>query len=212
MSGSLSIELDPGPVDRTPADVAVVLLFASERPLRGSTGRADWRLCGRLSQLLASGKLAGAPGEAALISSTGGLRAPLLLVLGAGPRAAFDAPRLETLTKDGVCRALGLGARSIAFPFPDGVLGDLALEHHAEALLGAAAAGVASRSGATELVLRVVVPRNEARRTAEALRAARPPDLPPAISLRLPRPPGPRPAGAAAGTARALPSGRQLVK
>ncbi len=212
MSGSLSIELDPGPVDRTPADVAVVPLFASERPLRGSSGRADWRLCGRLSQLLVSGKLAGAPGEAALISSTGGLRAPLLLVLGAGPRAAFDAPRLEALTQDGVCRALGLGARSIAFPFPEGTLGGLALEHHAEALLGAAVAGLASRRGATQLVLRVVVPRDEARRTAEALRAARPADLPPAISLRLPRPPGPRPAGAAPSPAAALPSGRQPVK
>ncbi len=212
MSGSLCIELDAGPVDRTPADVAVVPLFASERPLRGSSGRADWRLCGRLSQLLVAGKLAGAPGEAALISSGGGLRAPLLLVLGAGPRAAFDAPRLEALTQDGVCRALGLGARSIAFPFPEGTLGGLALEHHAEALLGAAVAGLASRRGATQLVLRVVVPRDEARRTAEALRAARPADLPPAISLRLPRPPGPRPAGAAARPAPGLRSNRQPVK
>jgi hypothetical protein len=211
VSGSLSIEFDPGPVDQTPADVAMVPLFASDRPLRGSAGRADWRLCGRLSQLLASGKFAGAAGEAALISSTGGLRAPLLLVLGAGQRADFDAPRLEALTRDGVCRALGLGARSIAFPFPDGMLGGVALEHHAEALLGAAAAGVATRQGATELVLRVVVPRDEVRRTAEALRAARPADLPPAISLRLPKGPGPHPAGAP-GSSGPPGSGRQLVK
>ena len=212
MSGSLSIELDPGPVDRTPAEVAVVPLFGSERPLRGSAGRADWRLCGRLSELLAAGKLAGAPGEAALIASSGGLRAPLVLVLGAGSRAAFDAPRLEALTKDGVCRALGLGARSIAFPFPDGALGGVALEHHAEALLGGAAAGLASRGGATELLLRLVVRPGEARRAAEALCAARPADLPPALSLRLPSLPAPRPAGAPTGSAPAPSSGRQPVK
>jgi hypothetical protein len=212
MSGSLSIELDPGPIDRTPADVAVIALFASERPLRGGSGRADWRLCGRLSELLVSGKLAGTPGEAALISSGGGLRAPLLLVLGAGPRAAFDAPRLHALTRDGVCRALNLGACSIAFPFPDRTLGGLALEQHAEALRGAAAAGVASRRGATQLVLRLVVPRDEARRTAEALRAVRTADLPSAISLRLPRPPGPRPAGVPAGLAPAFRNARQPVK
>ena len=212
MSGSLAIEFDPGPVDRTPADVAMVPLFASDRPLRGSAGRADWRLCGRLSQLVASGRLAGAPGEAALIASTGGLRAPLLLVLGAGPRATFDAPGLEALIRDGVCRALGLGARTIAFPFPDAALGGVALEHHAEALLGAAAAGVATRPGATELLLRVVVPRDEARRTAQALRVARPAELPPAISLRLPRAATPAPAGASHGSSSASSSGRQLVK
>ena len=47
--------LAPGPIERVRADVAVVPLFAGERPLRAAAGRVDWRLCGRLSHLFARG-------------------------------------------------------------------------------------------------------------------------------------------------------------
>ena len=43
------LALAPGPIERIRADVAVVPLFAGERPLRAAAGRVDWRLCGRLS-------------------------------------------------------------------------------------------------------------------------------------------------------------------
>src|SRR5215468_4661081 len=54
--------LAPGPIERVRADVAVVALFAGERPLRAAAGRVDWRLCGRLSHLFAAGRLSGAIG------------------------------------------------------------------------------------------------------------------------------------------------------
>ena len=87
MSRELEIEVDPASVERARADLVVVPLFSMERPLRGGAARADWRLCGKLSALLAAGRLAGAPGEAALLSTFGGLRTPLLLGLGVGGRA-----------------------------------------------------------------------------------------------------------------------------
>ena len=49
MSRELEVEVDPASVERVRADVAAVPLFAGERPLQGSAGRADWRLCGSLS-------------------------------------------------------------------------------------------------------------------------------------------------------------------
>ena len=76
--------LAPGPIERVRADVAVVPLFANERPLRAAAGRVDWRLCGRLSHLFAAGRLAGAVGEAVLIPGGGGISAPRILGLGAG--------------------------------------------------------------------------------------------------------------------------------
>ena len=91
MSRALAVDVDHVALERAPADLAVVPLFEQERPLRGGAGRADWRLCGKLSALIAAQRLTGASGEAALLASFGGLRAPLLLVLGAGPRAAIGA-------------------------------------------------------------------------------------------------------------------------
>ena len=38
MSATLTVELDPGPIERTGADVIVVFFFDSDRPLRGGPG------------------------------------------------------------------------------------------------------------------------------------------------------------------------------
>ncbi|HEY5658955.1 MAG TPA: hypothetical protein VIY27_14295, partial [Myxococcota bacterium] len=78
MKPQLILSLAPDSIDRIEADVAVVALFRDERPLRGSASRIDWRMCGRLSQLLRDERFAGNPGEAALFPGQGGLRAPML--------------------------------------------------------------------------------------------------------------------------------------
>jgi len=87
MSG-LVLRLAAGPIERVSADVAVVPLFAGERPLRDTAGRIDWRLCGRLSHLFAARRLDGASGEAVLVPGGGGVRARLVLGLGLGERPA----------------------------------------------------------------------------------------------------------------------------
>jgi hypothetical protein len=88
--------LAPGPIERVPADVAVVALFAGERPLRAAAGRVDWRLCGRLSHLFASGRLTGVEGEAVLIPGGGGMRAPRVMGVGFGERARADRARVDS--------------------------------------------------------------------------------------------------------------------
>lgn len=185
MSRELEIEVDPASVERTRADLVVVPLFSMERPLRGSAARADWRLCGKLSALLAEGRLAGAPGEAALLSTFGGLRTPLLLVLGAGERAAFDARRFEVFAHDAVSRGLAIRAGVLALPLPEDPLGQPAHERRAAALLAGAATAVAEAAPPVELLLRLLVPREEVVHSAELLRRARPPRLPESVALRL---------------------------
>ena len=59
MSGSLRLCVDTSPFERVPADLAVAGFFSDERPLRGAAGRADWRLCGTISELLVSGRMRG---------------------------------------------------------------------------------------------------------------------------------------------------------
>ena len=103
---SVVVELDTNPLERVPADLVVVGFSPDDRPLRGSAGRADWRLCGELWRLVSSRKLTGKLGQAALLSATGSLRSPLFLGLGHRAELAIDSWR--DLGRDVVRRALDL--------------------------------------------------------------------------------------------------------
>jgi hypothetical protein len=183
MSATLTVDLDPGPVERTAADVAVVFFFDSDRPLRGGAGRADWRLCGQLSRLILSGKLTGAPGEAVLLQTGGGLAAPLLIGLGLGPRETFDARACEALGREAVTRARRLGAGTVALPLPDPHAGDLDLSARIDALVAGAAAALAEASA--DLRLRLVPPLAEVARAQKAVADLVAKRRPPSVDLRL---------------------------
>ena len=183
MSATLTVELDPGPIERTGADVIVVFFFDSDRPLRGAAGRADWRLCGQLSQLILSGKLTGAPGEAVLVPTGGGLAAPLLIGLGLGRRNTFDVDACEALGREAVARAQRLGARTVALPLPDPHAGDLELRERIDALVTGAVRALAELS--VDLRLRLVPPLAEVARAQKALANLTPKHRPPTVALRL---------------------------
>lgn len=186
MSRELEIEVDAASVERARADVAAVPFFAGEKPLRGGVGRADWRLCGKLSDLVASGRLSGEPGQAALLATFGGLKVPLLLVLGAGPREEFDVVRFRQLTREAVARALALRAQALALPFPEDGAGGVAQERRVAALVAGAAEAVAAAASPVELRLRVLVPREELTRAADLLRRVPGAAIPETVALRLP--------------------------
>jgi len=210
MSLELTLQVDASPLERARADLVVAPLFAGERPLRGSASRADWRLCGTLSALVAGGRLAGRSGEAALVASFGGLRAPLLLVLGAGPRAAFDLGAYRALVGDAVRRTLALRVRHLALPFPGEAPDSEPPERLAAALLAGAAQAVGAATPPLELSFKLLVAREELARTAELLRRARPGPIPDQVALRLPT----RATGASSEAAGRdfAPRGTQLIK
>jgi hypothetical protein len=67
----------------------VLSFFSDERPLRGAAGLCDFRLCGRLSRLLARGKVKGEFGESTLYPPRK-LGFPQLLLFGLGPGERFS--------------------------------------------------------------------------------------------------------------------------
>jgi hypothetical protein len=207
LSQELSIAIEASTIERTSADLVTVPLFEDERPLRGGAGRADWRLCGKLSALLVAGEIAGARGEAALVATFGGLRTPLLLVVGAGSRESYDARAFEAQAGEATRRAIALRVGSLALPFAAEGVGASAQELRASGLIAAAAAAMAEAEAGYELQLRLLVAKEEATRAADLLRRARPGRLPEGVALRLP-------AAAPAATAApaAAPRGQQLVK
>jgi hypothetical protein len=186
VSAALAVELETGPIERLRADLVIVPFTSTERPLRGAAGRADWRLCGRLSRLIAEGRVEGHAGEAVLLPGGGGLRAPLVLALGRGPAASPGPAAAAAFARDAVGRALALRAQTLALALPASELGDLALRPCLEAIVAGAAEALADQGEGASLRLLLVGSSEEGPRLLEALRAARPSGFPAAVTLRLP--------------------------
>lgn len=169
MKPSLSVVIDACQLERSQADVAVATFFETDRPLRGEAGRADWRLCGLLSDLVASPHLVGRLGDAALVHTAGKLRARRLVLLGLGAPAGFGAREIKAAARDGVLRAAGLRASSVAFPLPGHWAGLLPVPPTAAAVLRGAAAAVEECGGS--LRMRLVVPPGAASKALSGLDA-----------------------------------------
>lgn len=174
MSGALTIQIESRPLDQIEAELVVVGSFRDERPLRGDAGRADWRLCGLVSDLLGSGRLSGKRGDVLLTPSFGRIRAPHVLWLGLGDRARYRPGSLRKISGEAVLRAVDLGVRSVAMA-PLGVAPD-DFPRHAEALVGGLALG--ARAVDHRLRLRLCLPREAAEGALRALeRVAEAPGL-----------------------------------
>lgn len=101
-----------------PGDALCVPVWTDVRPLSGAAGLLDWRMCGRLSTLLASGKVTGAEGEQTLFPSAHRLPWRLVLALGAGPRRDFSEKRFQACVRRAFDAVRGLGARRLALALP----------------------------------------------------------------------------------------------
>ncbi|HVP28397.1 MAG TPA: M17 family peptidase N-terminal domain-containing protein [Myxococcota bacterium] len=170
MKGALSIAIDPGPIEKASAEIVVVSCFETDRPLRGETGRIDWRLCGAVSELLQRGVLRGAAGEAALLPTFGRLRAPRVLLLGLGTLQRFTAVDVKAAARDAVLRLGLLRIQSAAFALPGHWTGRLPEGPCAGAVLRGAVSAL--EETAESLRLRLFVPAQAATRALGGVEAA----------------------------------------
>jgi hypothetical protein len=189
---SLRIGLDTRAVERVPAKLALAGVFEDERPLRGAAGRADWRLCGLLTELLRAGSMTGRSGEATLVGSSGRLASDALLVVGLGARGAYGPVAYEEAIRTAFERVAGLLASSV-------VVGSFGLEpeqlvEHARCFVDGALAGLGDRSVA---VLLCVTEAEEGRLRRELVRCGRSASIdiatPDPIRIASPGTPGPGP-------------------
>ena len=98
-------------------DALVVPVWSDVRPLRGVTGLLDWRLCGRLSQMIREGRVSGAAQEKLLLVTN---RIPWrrLLAVGGGVSTAFDEDVFCATIECSLKALRGIGASSIAMALP----------------------------------------------------------------------------------------------
>lgn len=77
-------------LDEANAEVVVASIYEDERPFRGLAGLLDFRLSGRLSRLVRETFVTGARGEVLAMPLRPRLPFDKLVVVGLGPRTAFD--------------------------------------------------------------------------------------------------------------------------
>jgi len=80
-------------IDRMSADTFAVCLFEEDKPPRGLAGLLDWRLCGRLSDLLVQEQVTGRFREALLLPGYERVPTHRVCVYGLGARSEFTAAR-----------------------------------------------------------------------------------------------------------------------
>ena len=155
MSPSLALEVETARLDHLVVDVLVTPFFACDRPLRGPAARADWRLCGRLSDHLQREDLTGERGEAALFPTGGRLRAPLLMAVGLGPRSEFKEETLRLVARCATEKLLGLHSGIAGIALPGKAVSHLETDRSAALVLEGVAAVLSERPSALRLRLSV---------------------------------------------------------
>jgi len=122
-------------LDQLRCDVLALSFFQEERPLRGASGLVDWRLCGRLSRLLASGRLGGAAGELTLLPPRPRLPFDKLLLLGLGARADFDEAAYAEALRATFAALASMRTHSVAMALPGRATAAIAPDKAITALL-----------------------------------------------------------------------------
>jgi hypothetical protein len=116
---------DLASLDHLKTEALCLPFFEDERPLRGAPGLIDWRLCGRISALLVSGRMRGELGEAVLMPARPRLMAERLLWLGAGAQVSLDSTVFRGFIRDLMERLVALRVRTTALVLPGRATGKL---------------------------------------------------------------------------------------
>jgi hypothetical protein len=119
----------------SPEEALVLTLFSDERPLRGAASACDWRLCGRLSRLLKSGRLHGESGEVMLYPPGPRLPFQRLVLFGLGPSGSFDLLSAQQSTRRILDVVAQMGLKRFGIVLPGRSMGKVGARQAAEVLL-----------------------------------------------------------------------------
>jgi hypothetical protein len=119
----MDVILTTGGVDVQECEILALGFFEDERPLKGTTGWADWRLNGKLSRFCLDGKLTGAWGETTLIPSEGRMSPRIMLLLGLGKVREYGILRVRELSSSlwRVLLKMRVPSACVSFPCGEGI-------------------------------------------------------------------------------------------
>lgn len=109
--------------DRMEGEVVAALFFDDVRPLRGAAALLDWRLNGRLTDMLLAEEVSGQAGEHVLFANNGKLAADWVLFLGGGSWRELNAGRYREVLRQllAVCSKAGFSLVSICLTVTAGM-------------------------------------------------------------------------------------------
>lgn len=107
------------PFDEVETHLAVVPLYEDIRPLKGTSGWVDWRLCGKISNLILSHRFSGARGELLLMPSQGRLASQEILCIGLGHKEEMSEKVAQDFLHFMVEKIMLKKARSFCFSLSD---------------------------------------------------------------------------------------------
>ncbi|MBI2339419.1 MAG: hypothetical protein HYU99_03480 [Deltaproteobacteria bacterium] len=96
---TLHIKFTSKPFDKIETRCAAMTVYSDFRPLKGVSSLVDWRLNGRLSQVLKTNRFQGNFGECLLMPAERRIRAQTILVMGLGPRGVFNESHVGATTQ-----------------------------------------------------------------------------------------------------------------
>jgi hypothetical protein len=119
----MRLHLPDKPVDRIEGEVAVVPFFLDERPPSGPAALLDWRLNGRLTELLLQGKVSGCAGEHLLVRSNGKIAADWALFVGGGRHRGLGEKDCRELLRHllATCCRAGFSRIAMGLEMPAGI-------------------------------------------------------------------------------------------
>src|SRR4051812_35525802 len=112
------VALDLPHIDSLRFEAIVLSAFEDERPLQGAAGLCDWRLNGRISEVLAGGRVNGSNGEALLVPVRPRLPFDKLLLFGLGARTAFSRQAYEAVVQQMFTALVKLRLRTFVVALP----------------------------------------------------------------------------------------------
>ncbi len=105
-------------LDQAGTEVLVACLAMGERPPGGVAGLVDWRLAGRVSNLIQAGFATGELGEVLMIPGKPRLPFDKILLFGLGPPADFDEAAFDRVTQKMLDTLEGLRIRTAVVELP----------------------------------------------------------------------------------------------
>jgi hypothetical protein len=132
-------------LDGLESEVLACSVFEDVRPCEGVAGLCDWRLGGRIANLMRSGFVSGARGELMLLPGRPRMSFEKILLFGAGPHATFDEECFREVMLHMLRAVEGLGARVAVVQLPGRQNDLITAERAADMLLEAAAQSAARK-------------------------------------------------------------------
>jgi hypothetical protein len=133
-------------------DAVAVGFFEDVRPLKGGAGAFDWLLCGDLSRLVIEGRVRGALGEVALLTTAGKAPAKKVFLFGLGRASGCSSETLRVASRTVTATMAAAGVRSAALDFFP-LQGEIS-----DQMLAAVREGIREGAGEVPMSLTLVAP------------------------------------------------------